>query len=342
MGEGRANQWFLGVMALIVSAAALMAAQGILAPFTFAIFTIAVVWPMHDRLRRALPDLLALLITLTVTLLVIGALAWMVVWGLTRVTTWLIANGARFQVIYGQLNAFLYRNDVVVADLWAQHFDVRWLTRLGQAVLAEVQGSLSFILVTLVFAMLGLLEVDLFARKLRHGALGTAGPRLAAACVQTARKFQRYMAVRTLMSVVTGVMVWGFAQLVGLDLALAWGVIAFALNYIPFLGPLISTLFPTLFAMAQFESWQMALIVFGVLNVVQFITGSYVEPRISGTALSVSPVLVLFAVFLFGFMWGMAGAFIGVPILIAAQTLCMQFPGARWMGVVLAEDAPPD
>jgi predicted PurR-regulated permease PerM len=160
--------------------------------------------------------------------------------------------------------------------------------------------------------------------------------------MQTARKFQRYMAVRTLMSVVTGVMVWGFAQLVGLDLALAWGVIAFALNYIPFLGPLISTLFPTLFAMAQFESWHMALFVFGVLNVVQFITGSYVEPRISGTALSVSPVLVLFAVFLFGFMWGMAGAFIGVPILIAAQTLCMQFPGARWMGVVLAEDAPPD
>ena len=76
-----------------------------------------------------------------------------------------------------------------------------------------------------------------------------------------------------------------------------WGVIAFALNYIPVIGPLIATVFPTLFAMAQFASWQTALTVFACLNLIQFLIGSYLEPRVAGSALSISPSVVLFAVF---------------------------------------------
>ena len=87
-----------------------------------------------------------------------------------------------------------------------------------------------------------------------------------------AAKFQKYMLVRSVMSVLTGAVVWGVALLAGLELATAWGVIAFVLNYIPFIGPLFATVFPTLFAIAQFESWQLALIVFLSLNLIQFLT----------------------------------------------------------------------
>ena len=73
-------------------------------------------------------------------------------------------------------------------------------------------------------------------------------------------------------------------------------MIAFALNYIPFIGPFIATVFPTLLAMAQFATWQAALGVFVALNVIQFVIGSYVEPRMSGNVLSISPSIVLVAV----------------------------------------------
>ena len=109
------------------------------------------------------------------------------------------------------------------------------------------------------------------------------------------------------------------------------GVIAFALNYIPFIGPFVATVFPTLFAIAQFESWQMAVLVFGGLNLIQFLVGSYLEPRIAGNAVSLSPFLVLFAVFFWAFLWGIAGAFIGVPIVIAAITICEQNPSGGWV-----------
>ena len=108
-------------------------------------------------------------------------------------------------------------------------------------------------------------------------------------------------------------------------------MIAFALNYIPFIGPFVATVLPTLFAVAQFDVWQNAILVFGCLNLIQFLVGSYLEPRIAGNILSMSPFIVLFAVFFWTFLWGIAGAFIGVPIVIAALTICEQHGSSRWV-----------
>jgi predicted PurR-regulated permease PerM len=79
---------------------------------------------------------------------------------------------------------------------------------------------------------------------------------------------------------------------------------------------------PTIFAIAQLESWQMDLAVLVGMNLIQFLTGNYLEPRITGTTLSLSPFMVLFAVLFWSFLWGLPGAFIGVPILIAIVSLC--------------------
>ena len=99
------------------------------------------------------------------------------------------------------------------------------------------------------------------------------------------------------MSVLTGLAFWIFAASYGLELQREWGVIAFVLNSIPFIGSFVATLLPTLFAAAQFESLYAALIVFIALNILQFVIGSYIEPRVAGIAVSVSPFMVLFAVF---------------------------------------------
>ena len=156
----------------------------------------------------------------------------------------------------------------------------------------------------------------------------------------TAAKFRKYMLVRTQMSVVTGLLVGAFAWIAGLPFAFEWGVIAFALNYIPFIGPFVATLFPTLLAMTQFESWQAVLGVFVCLNVIQFVVGSYIEPRVAGTMLSISPVVVLFSIFFWTFLWGLFGTFIGVPITLAILTFCAQHPSSRWVADLLGGPDP--
>src|SRR5262249_28307675 len=141
--------------------------------------------------------------------------------------------------------------------------------------------------------------------------------------------------VRTLMSLITGGLVSAFVRLAGLPLAAEWGVVAFAFNYIPFIGPFIATVFPTLFALAQFGSWQAALAVFACLNLIPFVVGSYIEPRVLGLAFAISSIVMLFAFFFWAFVWGLFGAFIGVPIAIAVLTFSAQDPSSRWLAVLL-------
>jgi AI-2 transport protein TqsA len=119
-----------------------------------------------------------------------------------------------------------------------------------------------------------------------------------------------------------------------------WGVIAFALNYIPFIGPFVATLLPTVFAVARFESWQTPNVIFLCLNLIQFIVGSHLEPRIAGRTLSISPFVVLFTVFFCSYLWGISGAFIGIPIVVPMLAVFKQFPSCRWLTLILSGPQP--
>ena len=327
----RALRAMVGVGTAILVVAALGIAQPVFAPLTFALFIIAIVWPLQARLQTLLPKLVALAISMLVTIVVIGAFAWVITWGLNRVGRYVVADAAQFQLLYYQMTEWLEGHGIVVENIWSEHFNVGWVLRLFQEITTRVNGTLSFSLVVLIYVILGLMEVDDAARRLRGMRNQEAGRVLLAGCSRTAAKFRRYLLVRSLMSVVTGILVWGFISLCGLPLAQEWGVIAFALNYIPFIGPLVATVLPTLFAVAQFEAWQNAILVFGCLNLIQFLVGSYLEPRIAGSILSMSPFVVLFSVFFWTFLWGLPGAFIGVPIVIAILTVCDQHVSSRWV-----------
>jgi len=329
----------LAICTAILVVTAMYLAASIVAPMSFALFAVALVWPLQKALQRRLPTLLALAIVIVLCATIIGSLGSAVAWCVTRVVEYLVADAARFHILYQQKADWLAQHDIYLASLAVEHFDVGWLIQLFQGLTLRLQGFLRFALVTLIFLMLGLLEVGMTRDKLAVMANRTAGRVIIEAATESAAKFRRYMLVRALMSVLTGLTVWGFAMMMNLELAAEWGVIAFVLNFIPFIGPLVATLLPTCLAVAQFASIQTALLIFACLNIMQFIIGSYIEPRIAGATLSLSPFLVLFAVFFGSFLWGIAGAFMGVPILIAIVTLCAKSPSTAWVADLLGGEA---
>jgi predicted PurR-regulated permease PerM len=326
----------VGLAALVVICAALSEAQTLIVPVVFAVFVMALAWPLQRRLEAVLPKIAAVLATLVVALGVVGAVTSLVVWGFGHVGQWVFANAARFQALYGTFGVWLEGHGFVLASVMADHFDVRWMLRLFQDISGRLHSLASFLVFTFLYVLLGMLEVDALKSQLLKLRAGGRGAYLVAAGAAAAEKLQKYMIVRTLMSLATGFAVWAFTLFSGLELALAWGAIAFALNYIPFIGPFVATLLPTVFALAQFESWEMAAFVFVCLNVIQFLSGSYIEPRIAGKTLAVSPFLVLFSVFFFAFLWGLPGAFIGVPVLIVTLTFCAGHPRSRPVAALLS------
>ena len=131
-------------------------------------------------------------------------------------------------------------------------------------------------------------------------------------------------------------MVAALCWALGVELASAWGVLAFVLNFIPFIGPFVATVLPALFAIVQFQSWEAATMIFAGATLIQFLIGSYLEPRLSGSALAISPFLVVFAVFFAALLWGIPGAFMGVPLAIAVLTIMEQYPSTAWISKLLS------
>jgi predicted PurR-regulated permease PerM len=234
--------------------------------------------------------------------------------------------------VYAQATEWLEGHGIFVAGTLAEHFDVMWLLRLFQDIATRLNRLAGFAILVFVFLMMALLEVEQFRRKL----VSLDRQELIRATGGLAAKFRRYMLVRTVLSLLTGVAIYLFALFTGLEPAPAWGILGFALNYIPFVGPFVATLLPALFAIAQLDTWQAVILVFAGLTAIQFLIGNYLEPLAAGAALSISPLAVVFAVFFFALLWGIPGALIGVPIMLAIIAYSAEFPSSRWVATLLS------
>ncbi|HLZ04323.1 MAG TPA: AI-2E family transporter [Bradyrhizobium sp.] len=344
IGFGRSVATLVVAAVLVCAAASL--ARSVFEPLAAALFIMGIVWPAQKWLQSRLPKLAALAITILFTTLICLAFASVAAWAFGRVGHFLVADAARYQAFYERAVMWLDGHGVEIAGLWAEHFNVSWLLGAMQYVTGRANSLLSFWLIAIVYVVLGLIEIDDFRRRIDRLENRTAARVLLEGSAATAAKFRKYLLVRTQMSIVTGVLVGLFAGITGLPFAFEWGVIAFVLNYIPFIGPFIATLFPTLLAMTQFESWPAVFGIFACLNIIQFVVGSYIEPRVAGASVSISPLVVLFAIFLWTFLWGLFGTFIGVPIMLAILTFCGEHPSTRWIaellgGPVEAKSAQP-
>ena len=121
---GRALWASVIISAVILVLAALSLARSVMTPIAFALFIIALVWPLQRRLQRRLPQLLAVLITAAVALLAIGFGCWLIVWGFGHIVQWIIANSSRLQSLYTRAADLLEARGLYAAELVAQQFNM--------------------------------------------------------------------------------------------------------------------------------------------------------------------------------------------------------------------------
>ena len=336
LGETATTRGMLALCTAILVAAALYFARAVFAPVAFSILAIALMWPLQQLLEASIPKLIASAIVLLTTLLLIGALAAAVAWAFSMIAEWLMQNAGQFQNMHLRATYWLERHGISVTGFVAGHFNVSWIIRLVQDIAGRMSNFAGFFLLVVVLTMIGLLEVNECKHRLQMLDDRAKGQALLLIADRVAVKFRKYMLVRSLASMLTGILIFAFTLFAGLELATAWGIMAFTLNYIPFLGPFIATVLPTLFAVVQFKSWQMAVLIFLGSTLIQFLIGNYLEPRLFGSILDISPYLIVCAVFFWALLWGVPGAFIGVPVTIALLTWCEVYPSTRWIAMILS------
>ena len=184
--------------------------------------------------------------------------------------------------------------------------------------------------------MLALPEVPAFRAKLDEVLEPGRRQDLGRAVDEIARKVRQYIGVTTLTSLLTGVASAVWALVVGLDLALVWGVLNFLLNYMPVIGNLIGILPPTLYAVLQFQAWTKPAIVFVGFAVIQILISNFIYPLMQGRSLGLSPLVIVIALSFWTWVWGIAGALIAVPLTVAIGTMCESFASTRWVAHLLS------
>ena len=197
-------------------------------------------------------------------------------------------------------------------------------------------GNLFLVIIYTVFM---LLEENSFVKKLSlvfnsHGQVD----KISYLMNQVYHSTNKYMLVKAFVSAATAILGYLVMVIVGVDFAFLWALLIFALNFIPYVGSIISTLLPATFSILQFGSFWPFAWVFGSIMIIHTIIGNYVEPRVMGKSLNLSPLVVLVALAFWGSVWGLLGMLLSVPFTSIMLITFAQFPSTRGIAIMLTEN----
>lgn len=151
-----------------------------------------------------------------------------------------------------------------------------------------------------------------------------------------------YFAVKVGVSLLTGVLSYIVLAIVGVDFAVLWAFLIFIFNFIPYVGSLIATLLPAFFAIFQFASLIPFLWVLIGVEAIQILVGSYLEPRIMGKSLNLSPLIVILSLAFWGAIWGVVGMLLSVPIISVLTIVLAHFPSTKKIAILFSEKGNVD
>lgn len=153
---------------------------------------------------------------------------------------------------------------------------------------------------------------------------------------------KRYAAIKILMSFLTAFLSYWALWILGIDFPFLWAFIIFILNFIPYVGSLIATLLPSLFSGFQYGEFSAILKTFVVIQVIQSLMASVIEPKVVGKTLNLSPLVVMISLTFWGGIWGILGMLISVPITSVLVLIMSQFPDTRKIAIMLSEKGDLD
>lgn len=319
----------LVLIAIVAIGIVLLYARSVLIPFVLALFISLLISPVLDFqvLRLKIPRVLAVIITLVLMLVVIAVLFMFISGAIQSI----VSTAGRYSDSFVSLIKILL-DKVKTWGVVPDQSEI--LAMLQERVPGLIKGSFGTALglissTFLVSIFVCFMLAGRNSNEIRRGIYSEIDCQV-----------RRYIAIKVVLSSITGILVWAVLALFKLELANVFGMLAFLLNFIPSVGSIIATLLPIPIAVAQFQNpWMVALVV-GVPGIIQMVIGNGVEPKLLGEGLHLHPVTVLMALSFWGLLWGIPGMFLAVPMTAVIRIVLMQFDTLKPVGNLLAGQLP--
>ncbi|MEX2571662.1 MAG: AI-2E family transporter [Gemmatimonadota bacterium] len=336
-------RFLLSAACLVIVVAGLRGATTILVPLALALFVAVVSLPLLNLLRaRGVPTAAAILMVVLFDGAALFLFGWMVSLASLEVRYELPQYVERLQQMEEATVAwFTARGVPIDASPIGELLSMDPESILGIG-LGVIRGATDIIrtvfVVTLIFVFI-LAEASSFPRKLR-ALLGREWGGELGRSAKIVREIQHYLAIKTLISVATGVTIGVVTWGLGLDFPLLWGLLAFLLNYIPNVGSIIAALPAILVALLQLGPG-VALLVALVYIGVNALFGNFLEPMLVGRQLGISTLVVVLSLVFWGWVWGPIGMFLSVPLTMALKIGLENSEDFRWLAFLMAAEPKP-
>lgn len=331
---------FMGVILFLY---VLKIAHEVTLPIAVALFIFCFTNPVMDKLMKLkVPSLLALIIVLALVVVIYVAFVYVI---------FIMVN-----MLVGRIDYYAYRinyMDVVISEFLREYvpdipddyrliasLNVDWLS-IAKTSLANISSKVVTILsdsmLIFIILMFLLLERTTFIPKIMVAFPVDKGQRLISMMGRVNKQISKYLFIKAVISALTGLFFYLAAILVGLDFALVWGVLAFILNFIPTIGSIIVTAMTILMAVIQFFPQPMPIAAIALMTIAtQMVLGNIIDPRLQGVQLNISPFVILVSLSLWGYIWGITGMFLAVPLTSILQISCAIIPSLRPIAVFLS------
>ena len=320
--------------AVVVILAGLKAANSIVAPLLLALFIATITsTPINWLTSKKIPIALAIAVVLITIVLVLLGVGTVVI----RSAEELFNNQAFYQDRFTEITIGIFSTLsqwglVTSVDDLVKLIDPAHLWSLSGQTLVGLGTALSngfLILLVFIFVMS---EGAALPSKIRR-VIGKSDGEYAW-IDDFATNINRYIAIKTTVSVATGVIVTVLLFLIGVDFPVLWGLLAFLLNYIPNIGSIIAAAPAVLLAMVQLGGWH-ALATAGVYLFANILMGAFVEPKFMGKSLGLSVLIVFLSLVFWGWMFGAIGMLLSVPLTMTIKIAAETRPSTAWIGILL-------
>jgi AI-2 transport protein TqsA len=324
----------LGILAVIAVGFVLKAAQGVVIPLLIAWLLSYLLAPAVNFLVRRARFPAPIAVACVVLLLLLAS------WGAGVVIQQRLLGFAKaFPEYQGRLAALLAHYGKLLDIPGFALKEADWSAQIGPLVLKTSRFFITFItnsILVMIFLVFMLLAKPYANDKLRAAFTPARANAIIDITNTISRQIGAYLGALFIISLVTGLVVWGVLAWLGVEFAFTWGLLAFVLNFIPTLGSIVASIPPVLMALVQFapDLWPVAGAAIALLAIHQ-IFGNLIAPKVYGDRLNLSPVVILLFLVFWGWLWGITGALLAVPIAAAIQITLAQIPALAPLAVLM-------
>ena len=311
---------FLGLIAAFFVGVTLLELKSVLVPFSVALLLSFIFQPIVLFLKsRRIPTVIALIMVFVALAAAASIIGYIVYSSAQSLTTASDRYLPRIQTVISDIELFLVNISALVG-LEEDRFDLNQLVdpsmvpsliqnAIGEAI--TFAGNTFLVLLFMLFILAGSGELGV---KVGRAYPPSIAKRINFVTHNISQQVRQYLVAKTLVSLGTGLLIFLVLWIFGVDYPIFWGFLAFLLNYIPNIGSFIAVVLPFGFALLQFDTFTIPVVTALLMWLIQMIMGNVVDPRLMAFSLNLSPLLVIVSLIFWGWLWGVTGMILAVPL----------------------------